>query len=166
MVTGFTVEVADNEKAKKVIKNGLVWERQKRKVAYFEQKLLQQRVQQTTQKQGGFKYLLKPMERWGRVECHNCRGAGHMRRDYSSISRAAANKITRKGGPGGTTQRKSKIVDEEEFELVERRNNKEGATGQGEEEKEWVVGNEKGAMGIKSDWEANKERSTPGPSCW
>ncbi|RPB27206.1 hypothetical protein L211DRAFT_897096 [Terfezia boudieri ATCC MYA-4762] len=163
-VTGFTFDVANNEEAKKVIRNGLVWEGQKRKVAYFEQKLPQQRTQQVTQKQGGFRHPLKPMERWSRVECHNCGGAGHMRRDCSSISRAAANKITRKEGPAGTAQRKSKIVDKEGFELVKRSKGKEGAMGQVGEEEEWVVGNEKGAMGIKSDWEADREGSAPGPS--
>ncbi|RPB22305.1 hypothetical protein L211DRAFT_850848 [Terfezia boudieri ATCC MYA-4762] len=188
-MTGFTFDMADNEEAKKVIRNGLVWEGQKRKVAYFEQKMPQQRGQQTVQRQGGFgqqtvqrqggfgqqtaqrhggfKHPLRPMERWSRVECHNCGGAGHMRRDCSSISRAAANKITRKGGPAGAgaEQKRSKIVDEEGFELVEKRN-KGGKVGQGEEKEEWVVGNEKGALGIKSDWEADREGSTLGPSCW
>ncbi|RPB23942.1 hypothetical protein L211DRAFT_197170 [Terfezia boudieri ATCC MYA-4762] len=86
------------------------------------------------QQAGGYKHLQQAREMWSTVQCFNCGGSGHMKRDCSSISRIGASKISRKsnGGQEGQQKRqnveigakKGKVVDKEGFELVERNKGK------------------------------------------
>ncbi|RPB18227.1 hypothetical protein L211DRAFT_854337 [Terfezia boudieri ATCC MYA-4762] len=40
-IIGFTIDMKDNDKAKRVIRNGIIWDGHRRKVSYFEQATLQ-----------------------------------------------------------------------------------------------------------------------------
>ncbi|RPB18190.1 hypothetical protein L211DRAFT_854368 [Terfezia boudieri ATCC MYA-4762] len=63
-VTGFSFDVADNEEAKRVIRNGIMWEGHRRKVSYFEQGAPYRPAQKVAGTGGGvgFRYPQKPRE--------------------------------------------------------------------------------------------------------
>ncbi|RPB19779.1 hypothetical protein L211DRAFT_852895 [Terfezia boudieri ATCC MYA-4762] len=82
-VTEFIFDVADSEEAKRIIKSGLMWEGQRRKVSYFER---EPRVW--------------PTNVWSNIHCNKCKGLGHMRKDCMVSPGTTVEKYTRKFGVG------------------------------------------------------------------
>ncbi|RPB21375.1 hypothetical protein L211DRAFT_851551 [Terfezia boudieri ATCC MYA-4762] len=131
-VTGFTFDVADDQEAKRVINEGLMWEGKRRRVSYFDQVQGVSRPTTGTSRTkaingpgGSYPQQLRgsyPQQLQGTgstVRCHNCGGLGHIQKNCSSVSIATATKVSRKAGLGvAGASKKQRVVDEEGFTLV------------------------------------------------